>query len=88
MSSAEFEALIGNPRYAGEPAPPSEPEAPRPSPDVQRVTEMPEPFRLDVREFLKSLFAQTEDLDEARLKAWLDARDRGLAARRHAARRA
>lgn len=71
MSSAEFEALIGNPRYTDAPQPAVESEAPRPPPDVRRVTEMPEPFRLDVREFLKSLFAQTEDLDEGRLKAWL-----------------
>lgn len=72
MPAAEFEELIGNPRYAAAKPEPVPVAAPRPAPQVERVRDEPEPFRLDVRDFLRRLFEETDqDLDEHRLRAWL-----------------
>lgn len=55
MSMAEFEALIGNPRYTAQPAPtPSEP-PPATPPRVERVREAGEPFRLDFDDLVRRL---------------------------------
>lgn len=76
LSQADFERLIGNPRWEG----PRDTE-PRAEP------ERSEPFRLDLGEFLERLCDEARTLDEFGLKRWIDREtaDWPLAIRPHVA---
>lgn len=74
MSPAEFEALIGNPRYRpDEPMAVPNPKeaAPQAPPVYERGQEQAEPFRLDFGAFVDGLFARAEARDERGFRAFL-----------------